>query len=58
MMSKITPRKAYAHIKVVGDFKFVSETSSRCVDTSIVGVVMIDEMGTNFLNIETKIRVV
>lgn len=57
MMSKITPRKAYAHIKVVGDFKFVSETSSRCVDTSIVGVVMIDQMG-NFLNIETKIRAV
>tara|TARA_B110001450_G_scaffold222796_1_gene219541 strand:+ start:1876 stop:1992 length:117 start_codon:yes stop_codon:yes gene_type:complete len=29
MMSKITPRNAYAHIKVVGDFKFVSGTSSR-----------------------------
>jgi 2-aminomuconate deaminase len=57
MMSKITPRNAYTHIKVVGDFKFVSETSSRCVDTSIVGVVMIDQMG-NFLNIETKIRAV
>ena len=57
MMSKITPRKAYAHIKVVGDFKFVSGTSSRCADTSIVGVVLIDQMG-NFLNIETKIRAV
>ncbi len=43
---KVTPRGAYPHVKVVGDFIFVSGTSSRRPDNSIAGVVIIDEMGT------------
>ena len=53
---KVTPRGAYPHIKVVGDFIFVSGTSSRRADNSIAGVDIIDEMGTKHLNIETQTR--
>ncbi|ARV15010.1 RidA family protein [Polaribacter sp. SA4-12] len=52
----ITPRGAYPHVKVVGDFIFVSGTSSRRADNSIAGVDIIDEMGTKHLNIETQTR--
>jgi len=51
---KVTPRGAYPHVKVVGDFIFVSGTSARRADNSIAGVDIIDEMGTKFLNIETQ----
>ncbi|MBG7613607.1 RidA family protein [Polaribacter sp. BAL334] len=53
---KVTPRGAYPHVKVVGDFIFVSGTSSRRADNSIAGVDIIDEMGTKKLNayIQTK----
>ncbi len=34
---KATPRGAYPHVKVVGDFVFVSGTSSRRPDGSIAG---------------------
>jgi len=51
---KVTPRGAYPHVKVVGDFIFVSGTSSRRADNSIAGVDIIDQMGTKFLNIETQ----
>ncbi|MDC0629621.1 RidA family protein [Flavobacteriaceae bacterium] len=56
MSSKITPRGAYPHIKRVGDFIFVSGTSSRRADNSIAGVDIIDDMGTKYLNIETQTR--
>ncbi len=53
---KVTPRGAYPHVKVVGDFIFVSGTSSRKPDNSIEGVVIIDEMGTKKLDayLQTK----
>jgi len=51
---KVTPRGAYPHVKRVGDFIFVSGTSSRRSDNSIAGVDIIDEMGTKFLNIEVQ----
>lgn len=53
---KVTPRGAYPHVKVVGDFIFVSGTSSRKPDNSIDGVVIIDEMGTKKLDayLQTK----
>ena len=41
---------------MVGDFIFVSGTSSRRPDNSIAGVDIIDEMGTKHLNIETQTR--
>ena len=56
MPNKVTPRGAYPHVKVVGDFIFVSGTSSRKADNSIAGVDIIDEMGTKRLNIETQTR--
>ena len=35
---KATPRGGYPHIKRVGDFIFISGTSSRRPDNSIAGV--------------------
>ncbi|WP_460218003.1 RidA family protein [Psychroserpens sp. MEBiC05023] len=52
----VTPRGAYPHIKQVGDFIFVSGTSSRRPDNTIAGVDIIDQMGTKRLNIETQTR--
>ncbi|WP_430409825.1 RidA family protein [Kordia sp.] len=53
---KVTPRGAYPHTKRVGDFIFVSGTSSRRPDNTIAGVDIIDEMGTKHLNIGTQTR--
>jgi len=53
---KVTPRGAYPHTKRVGDFIFVSGTSSRRPDNTIAGVDIIDEMGTKRLNIEAQTR--
>ena len=50
MSDKVTPRGAYPHVKRVGDFIFVSGTSSRRPDNSIAGVEIIDEMGTKRLD--------
>ena len=52
--TKVTPRGAYPHVKQVGDFIFVSGTSSRRADNSIAGVDIIDEMGTKKLNAYTQ----
>ncbi|WOD42367.1 RidA family protein [Hwangdonia lutea] len=54
--TNVTPRGAYPHTKRVGDFIFVSGTSSRRADNTIAGVDIIDEMGTKRLNIETQTR--
>ena len=54
MSDKVTPRGAYPHTKSVGDFIFVSGTSSRRADNTIAGVDIIDEMGTKHLNIEVQ----
>ena len=56
MSEKVTPRGAYPHTKRVGDFIFVSGTSSRRPDNTIAGVDIIDEMGTKHLNIEVQTR--
>ena len=56
MSDKVTPRGAYPHTKRVGDFIFVSGTSSRKPDNTIAGVDIIDEMGTKRLNIEVQTR--
>jgi len=56
MNDSITPRGAYPHTKRVGDFIFVSGTSSRRADNTIAGVDIIDEMGTKYLNIEVQTR--
>ena len=53
---KVKPRGAYPHVKIVGDFIFVSGTSSRRADNTIAGVDIIDEMGTKKLDayLQTK----
>ncbi len=51
LAGKATPRGAYPHVKCVGDFVFVSGTSSRQPDNTIVGAEAVDEMGTKRLDI-------
>ncbi len=55
---KVTPRGAYPHTKRVGDFIFVSGTSSRRADNTIAGVKVIDEMGTKKLDAYEQTKVV
>jgi len=55
---KVTPRGAYPHVRVAGDFIFVSGTSSRRPDNTIAGVEIIDEMGTKRLDIYEQTKVV
>ena len=56
MSKTITPRGAYPHTKRVGDFIFVSGTSSRRADNSIAGVEIIDAMGTKKLDVAVQTR--
>ncbi|MCF6349030.1 MAG: RidA family protein [Flavobacteriaceae bacterium] len=56
MSNKVTPRGAYPHTKRVGNFIFVSGTSSRRADNTIAGVNIIDEMGTKYLDIKEQTR--
>lgn len=55
---KATPRGAYPHVKRVGDFIFISGTSSRLPDNSFAGVEQIDQMGTMHLDIKEQTRAV
>ena len=50
---KARPRGRYPHIKRVGDFLFVSGTSSRNPDNTFEGV-EVDEMGTTNLDIRKQ----
>lgn len=58
MADKVSPRGAYPHVKIAGDFIFVSGTSSRRPDNTIAGVEIIDEMGTKYLDIKEQTRAV
>ncbi len=51
------PRGKFPHVKVVGDFVYVSGTSSRRPDNTFVGV-EVDEMGTTALDIRAQTRAV
>ena len=55
---KATPRGAYPHIKRVGDFIFVSGTSSRLPDNTFAGVHQVDEMGSMRLDVREQTRAV
>lgn len=55
---KATPRGAYPHIKRVGDFIFVSGTSSRLPDNTFAGVHQVDVMGTMRLDIKEQTKAV
>ncbi|PPK96197.1 2-aminomuconate deaminase [Nonlabens xylanidelens] len=53
LKDKATPRGKYPHVKRVGDFLFVSGTSSRRKDNTFAGV-EVDEMGTTNLDIKEQ----
>lgn len=54
---KAKPRGKYPHIKVAGNFAFVSGTSCRRPDNTFDGV-EVDEMGTTNLDIREQTRAV
>ena len=54
---KATPRGKFPHVKQVGDFIYVSGTSSRRPDNSFEGV-EVDEFGTTNLDIKKQTRAV
>ena len=54
---KATPRGKFPHVKRVGDFIFVSGTSSRRPDNSFDGV-EVDEFGTTNLDIKAQTKAV
>lgn len=54
---KAKPLGAYPHIKRVGDFVFVSGTSSRCPDNSIAGV-EVDKNGVKHFDIVAQTKAV
>ena len=53
LKEKATPRGAYPHFKRTGPFVFISGTSSRRNDNTIVGA-GVDEMGTTALDIRAQ----
>lgn len=54
---KATPRGSFPHVKMVGDFIYVSGTSSRRPDDTFVGV-EVDESGITRLDIREQTRAV
>lgn len=50
---KATPRGRFPHVRVAGDFVFVSGTSSRRPDNTIIGAEA-DEFGTTKLDIRAQ----
>jgi 2-aminomuconate deaminase len=54
---KATPRGKYPHVKRGGDFLFVSGTSARRADNTIVGA-EVDPLGTTQLDIREQTRAV
>ncbi|MBG6128570.1 2-aminomuconate deaminase [Aquimarina sp. EL_43] len=57
IQGKATPRGKFPHVKRVGDFIFVSGTSSRRPDNSFEGV-EVDEFGTTNLDIKAQTKAV
>ena len=55
--SKAKPRGKFPHIKQVGDFIYISGTSSRLPDNTFAGV-EVDEMGTTKLDIRIQTKAV
>ena len=54
---KAIPRGKFPHVKVVGDFIYISGTSSRRPDNSFEGV-EVDEFGTTNLDIRKQTKAV
>ncbi len=56
MSKKVTPRGAYPHTKRVGDFIFVSGTSSRRANNTIAGAEALDNMGTKKIDVAIQTK--
>lgn len=54
---KATPRGKFPHVKIAGDFIYVSGTSSRLPDNTFAGV-EVDDMGTTKLDIRVQTEAV
>lgn len=54
---KATPRGRFPHLKVAGDFVYVSGTSSRLPDNTIAGAT-VDKFGTTTLDIRVQTKAV
>jgi 2-aminomuconate deaminase len=54
---KAKPRGKYPHVKLAGDFLFVSGTSARRFDNTIAGA-EVDEFGTTHLDIRAQTKAV
>ena len=54
---KATPRGRFPHVRIAGDFAYVSGTSSRRPDNTFVGVA-VDDMGTTRLDIRAQTKAV
>ncbi|WP_438710076.1 RidA family protein [Aquimarina muelleri] len=57
IQGKATPRGKFPHVKRVGDFIYVSGTSSRRPDNTFEGV-EVDEFGTTNLDIKAQTKAV
>lgn len=57
IQGKATPRGKFPHVKRVGDFIYVSGTSSRKPDNTFEGV-EVDEFGTTNLDIKAQTKAV
>ncbi|MEO8887875.1 MAG: RidA family protein [Jatrophihabitantaceae bacterium] len=57
MSEKVTPRGRFPHVRVAGEFVYVSGTSSRRPDNTIAGA-SVDELGTTSLDIREQTRAV
>ena len=55
--NKAKPRGKFPHLKRIGDFIYISGTSSRRPDNSFAGV-SVDEMGTTDLDIKAQTKAV
>ncbi len=58
IQGKAKPRGKFPHIKRAGDFIFVSGTSARRPDNTIVGAEQLDEMGSLELDIRKQTQAV
>ena len=56
MSKKVPPRGAYPHTKRVGDFIFVSGTSSRRANNTIAGAEALDNMGTKKIDVAIQTK--
>jgi len=58
LAGKAAPRGRYPHARRAGDYIFISGTSARQADNTIIGARAVDEMGSSYLDIRLQTRAV